>query len=255
VITLALALAKRERARKTKRERERESSSETKRERERETSSVNLSPRPSLRVQINASPCGFCARNKKTRVLVSVFERAALRSRVCVSVHVHNLQSQELEGTHEHDTNAIPRRGSEQIERHSWSACTKQARRVECKFVGATAGVKVRASECKQRERGKRNPLSVPYCACDSRGSGDSPLAQRLQDWDESIDVAETSNLRTTHQEIRAFPPVSLSLPNSLFLFNLTAAPTVFMTDAACFFIAGLLYMSGASVADMPGQV
>ena len=118
-LVITLALVKRERAQEREGERERE------RERERETSSVNLSPRPSLRVQINASPCAFCARNKKTLVLVSVFERAALRSRVCVSVHVHNLQSQELEGTHEHDTDAIPRRGSEQIGRHSWSACTK----------------------------------------------------------------------------------------------------------------------------------
>ena len=121
---------------------------------------------------------------------------------------------------------------------------------------GSDSGSESQSEGVQAKRKGKANPpLCVPYCACDSRGSGDSPLAQRLQDWDESIDVAETSNLRTTHQEIRAFPPVSLSLPNSLFLFNLTAAPTVFMTDAACFFIAGLLYMSGASVADMPGQV
>ena len=114
---------------------------------------------------------------------------------------------------------------------------------------GSDSGSESQIEGLQAQRKVKAKPLAVQYCTCDSRGSGDSPLAQRLQDRDESIDVAEPSNLRTTQREIRVFPPVALSPPKLLSLFNLTAAPTVFMTDAACFFIAGLLYMSGSSVA------
>ena len=44
------------------------------------------------------------------------------------------------------------------------------------------------------------------------RERGGRPLAQRLQDWNQRIDVTQTSNLRSTHAQIRSFS-LTASLP------------------------------------------